>query len=92
LNPSVLVGDRPRQAASRRRAALETAALRFLVDNLDAVGTLCAGMIATLWAWRRSSWRRSEIANRELDALGRPERAIGPLLILYAVLKPAAAS
>jgi hypothetical protein len=61
--------------------------LRFLVDNLDAIGTLCAGMIATLWAWCRS-----EIANRELEALGRPERAIGPLLILYAVLKLAAAS
>jgi hypothetical protein len=61
--------------------------LRFLVENLDPIGTLCAGMIATLWAWRRS-----EARIRELEALGRPERAIGPLLILYAVLKLAAAS
>jgi hypothetical protein len=87
LNPGAFASDRPGRATSRRRAAAETAALRFLIDNLDAIATLCAGIFATVWAWCRS-----DLANRELDALGRPERAIGPLLILYAVLKLAVVS
>jgi uncharacterized Zn finger protein len=61
--------------------------LRLLVENLDAIATLCAGIFAMLWAWCRS-----DLANRELYALGRPERAIRPLLTLYGVLKLAAVS
>jgi hypothetical protein len=59
--------------------------LRFLLTNLDALATLFAGIVATLWAW---CW--TEVATREVDLLGRPERATGPLLILYAVLRLAA--
>jgi hypothetical protein len=60
--------------------------LRFLPANLDALATLCAGIVATLWAW---CW--TEVATREVETPGRPERAIGPLLILYALLRLAAA-
>ncbi len=59
--------------------------MRFLLENLDALATLCAGIVTTLWAWCRTETATSEIA-----ILGRPERAIGPLLILYAVLRLAA--
>jgi hypothetical protein len=61
--------------------------LRFLLENLDAIATLCAGILATPWAWRRT-----EVATREIEVLGRPERAIGPLLIVYAALRLAAPS
>jgi hypothetical protein len=49
--------------------------VRFLLENLGAPPMLCPGAVATLWAWCRT-----EVANRVVEILGRPECAIGPLL------------
>jgi len=57
-------------------------AMRLLIQNLDAIATLLAGIWATHVAWCRPG-----IATPGLEALGRPERCIGPLLILFAVLE-----
>jgi hypothetical protein len=57
-------------------------AMRLLIQNLDTITTLLAGIWATHVAWCRAG-----IATPGLEALGRPERCIGPLLILFAVLE-----
>jgi hypothetical protein len=57
-------------------------AVRFLVHNLDALATLVAGVWATHVAWCREG-----VATPGAEALGRPERCIGPLLVLFAVLR-----
>jgi len=56
--------------------------VRFLVHNLDAIATLLAGIWATHVAWCRAG-----VATPDVEALGRPERCIGPLLILFAMLE-----
>jgi hypothetical protein len=60
--------------------------VRFLLHNLDAIGTLMVGIWATHVAWCRAG-----SAAPSVEALDRPERCIGPLLILFAVLRFAAA-
>jgi len=59
--------------------------MRFLVQNLDAIATLIAGIGATHVAWRRGG------AAIPGMALGWPERSIGPLLIAFAVVEFAVA-
>ena len=49
--------------------------MRLLIQNLDAIATLLAGIWATHVAWCRPG-----ITTPGLEALGRPERCIGPLL------------
>ena len=61
-------------------------AVRFLLHNLDTIGTLVAGIWATHVAWCRAG-----AATPGMETLGRPERCIGPLLILFAVLRFAVA-
>jgi hypothetical protein len=56
--------------------------MRFLLQNLDAIATLVAGIWATHVAWRR---RGAAIPG--MDATGWPERSIGPLLIVFAVVE-----
>jgi hypothetical protein len=53
-----------------------------LVHNLDAIATLLAGIWAT-----HVAWCRAEAATPCVEALGRPERCIGPLLVLFAMLE-----
>jgi hypothetical protein len=60
--------------------------MRFLVQNLDAIATLVAGIWATHVAWRRGG-----AAPPGTDAAGWPERSIGPLLIVFAVVEFAVA-
>jgi hypothetical protein len=56
--------------------------MRFLVQNLDAIATLVAGIWATHVAWRRGG-----AAIPGMDATGWPERSIGPLLIVFAAVE-----
>jgi F0F1-type ATP synthase membrane subunit c/vacuolar-type H+-ATPase subunit K len=56
--------------------------MRLVVQNLDAIATLIAGLFATYLAWCRGG-----IATAGIESLGRPERYVGPVLILFAVLK-----
>jgi hypothetical protein len=56
--------------------------VRFLVHNLDAIAALLAGIWATHVAWCRAG-----LATPGVEALGRPERCIGPLLVLFAMLE-----
>jgi hypothetical protein len=56
--------------------------MRFVVSNLDALIALVAGIWSTHVAWCRPG-----LATPGLESLGRPERCIGPVLILFAVLE-----
>jgi hypothetical protein len=60
--------------------------MRFTVHNADAIATLLAG----IWAIH-VAWRRERIETPGVEALGRPERWIGPLLVAFAVLEFAVA-
>jgi hypothetical protein len=56
--------------------------MRFIVHHADAIAALLAG----IWAIH-VAWCRERIETPGVDALGRPERWIGPLLVAFAVLK-----
>jgi hypothetical protein len=56
--------------------------MRFIVHNADAIATLLAGIWAT-----HVAWCRDRIVTPAVEALGRPERWIGPLLVAFAVLE-----
>jgi hypothetical protein len=60
--------------------------MRFIVHNADAIATLLAGLWAT-----HVAWRRERITPPGMEALGRPERWIGPLLVAFALLEFAVA-
>ena len=66
---------RHKKAASRPESAM-----RF--HHADAIATLLAGLWAT-----HVAWRRERITPPGMEALGRPERWIGPLLVAFAVLE-----
>jgi hypothetical protein len=56
--------------------------MRFVVSNLDAIIALVAGIWSTHVAWCRPGF-----ATPGLESLGRPERCIGPVLMLFAALE-----
>jgi hypothetical protein len=56
--------------------------MRFLFQNLDPIAALIAGT----WAIH-VAWCRADTATPGVEALGRPERWIGPLLLLFAALR-----
>jgi len=56
--------------------------MRFLVQNLDPIAVLIAGM----WAVH-VAWCRAHLAAPGTEALGRPERWIGPLLLAFALFR-----
>jgi hypothetical protein len=58
----------------------------FIVRHADAIATLLAGIWAT-----HVAWCRERITPPGTEALGRPERWIGPLLVAFAVLEFAVA-
>jgi hypothetical protein len=60
--------------------------MRFIVHNADAIATLLAGLWAT-----HVAWHRERITPPGTEALGRPERWIGPLLVAFALLEFAVA-
>jgi hypothetical protein len=60
--------------------------MRLSALDFDAIGTLAAGLAAT-----HVAWCRADIATPGINPLGHPERWIGPVLILFAVLKLAVA-
>ncbi len=60
--------------------------MRFVVQYLDVIVAMATGLAAT-----HVAWCRAETATPGLAALGHPERWIGPMLILFAVLKLAVA-
>jgi hypothetical protein len=57
-------------------------AILFLVQNLDPIAALVAG----IWAVHMA-WCRADVIAPGTEALGRPERWIGPLLLLFALVR-----
>jgi hypothetical protein len=70
----------------KSRQAGREIAMGFIVHHADAIATLLVGIWAT-----HVAWCRERITPPGMEALGRPERWIGPLLVAFAALEFAVA-
>lgn len=70
----------------KKTAAGREIAVGFIVHRADAIATLFVGIWTT-----HVAWRRERITPPGMEALGRPERWIRPVLVVFAVLEFAVA-
>ena len=80
--PRTVRGNQKGLAPQKNRRSGWEIALGFIVHHGDAIATLLVGLWAT-----HVGWRRERITPPGMEALGRPERWIGPLLVAFAVLE-----